>query len=259
MSDNVLNSIIESFYDTELKERMEEPGADEPDEYQIAVAKAYKDTQRILHGIGEYEPEKKGAIKDIMEGLKKYLENSSPVEKFEDVHENLCDLWIKHFKKDFTEYGIAQKIVNMSFKYLYAIFYVKNNHDPRLSKFNDCHFTLDSYTLRWLNGYKQDGKPECLNSKTSWSKLGKTEYRDIQDYAKKCVGDFLPKEYNCIKAEFLIWECVKLYDVLGVWAYVEKMDNNGLVENAKELFKEIDNICLSDFMDRIKYKLENMG
>lgn len=48
--------------------------------------------------------------------------------------------------------------------------------------------------------------------------------------------------------------------MLGVWAYVEKMDkNNGLVENAKELFKETDNICLSDFMDRIKYKLENMG
>lgn len=250
MKDSVLEAVIKRFYETELKERDKHVD----DEYSIAVKKAYKDTQRVLHGIGKCDIGKNKALDAIINKLRDYIENAD-MPDFEKEHNELCKLWANNLdlKEDHREYGKAQKIINMSFKYLYTMFYVENKGDKRLEKFDNCHFTLDSYTLRWLNGCKLDGKPKCLNSKTSWSTLDDTEYKNIQEFAKKCVGEFFPDEYNCLKAEFLIWECVKLYDVIGTWVYVEKMDkNNTLIENAKELFKENDNISLGEFMDRIK-------
>ncbi len=84
--------------------------------------------------------------------------------------------------------GQAQKIINMSFKYLMCCSDLREN---KLAHFSWCHMPLDKYTLEWLG---LDG--------LVWSKIKDRElYFVLADYARSKVG-----EENVLLKEFEIWQ-----------------------------------------------------
>lgn len=54
--------------------------------------------------------------------LREYFAKDAPKSRndFEDTHKNMCCVWTNEFSGDLAKYGKAQKIVNMTFKYLYC-------------------------------------------------------------------------------------------------------------------------------------------
>ena len=90
--------------------------------FEAAVDLAYGDAKRTMTGIGKHEKEKNAAITEIRDELRKYFFEEKAPEKEEDFdkkHSDLCAIWCRHFSgSDLGTYGKAQKIINMSFKYL---------------------------------------------------------------------------------------------------------------------------------------------
>lgn len=72
---------------------------------------------------------------------------------FDTWHENACNQVIAFLKKYYIEddctYGKAQKIINMSFKNLYALC-AKKGIETVSEYFKYCHVPLDSFTLEWF-------------------------------------------------------------------------------------------------------------
>lgn len=216
--DLLLNIYIEGFYN-------EYPAISESNNDDIvatSVDLAYGDTKRVLHGIGDLNEKKKGILKDIADTIKeKSMNGFSDQDAFNSFHSELCKKWTDGFKENakLNQFGKAQKIVNMSLKYYYTYCY-KNKSDME-NIFEFCHFTLDSYTLKWLNSCRiVERKPDCLNSNTTWSNLNATEYKKIQQYAKKCINETFEGMWP-IKAEFIVWKGVMLHDVLSSWIKVK--------------------------------------
>ena len=119
---------------------------------------------------------------------------------FNDWHETICDEFLNRFKPILNEYGYdaekslkygkAQKIVNMTFKYLLCFDDAENYGE----KFDVCHMPIDSYILNW---YNDSSKNKCT---VAWSDLEKEKYYAIQDDIKTILGD-----YNPFLTEFYIW------------------------------------------------------
>lgn len=212
MNESIFRPYIENFYNQYFKGFSEEEKI-----VKYAVEMAYSDTKRVLHGIGSESNKKKKeeALEKITEKIQNNFLIAGVVDSFDTLHDELCNIWVNELGTDtpLGRYGKAQKIINMTFKYLYTYYYNIEDSDI-LNKFKDCHFTLDSYTLRWLNGCKNvKNKPRCLNSETTWSKLNRMEYIEIQKYASECVKELF-QETPMIEAEYLIWAGVNLYGIL---------------------------------------------
>lgn len=124
------------------------------DKVSEAVKLAYRDAQRTMKGIGKNDNKKTETLSNITDEIKKYFDNE-PAPKgekaFDNFHNSFCNIWCDAFKgSNLGTYGKAQKIVNMTFKYLYCC------DDFRTTKeehFAYCHMPLDSYTLEWFKRY----------------------------------------------------------------------------------------------------------
>lgn len=123
-----------------------------------------------------------------------------PCENFEEWHEQTCDEFIKKFKPVLENYGYdadqslkygkAQKIVNMTFKYLFCF----DDAEKYEVKFEACHMPIDSYILNWYNDICDE------NCKTVWSELEKNQYYALEEKIKTLLDG-----KNPFLAEFFIW------------------------------------------------------
>ncbi len=196
----------------------------------VAVELAYSNAKRACKGIGKFEGLKKQALEKIIHKLEDYLSPTFENKKsFDDYHKDLCKVWVDVFggKAELEDYGKAQKIINMTFKYLYTFSFVNNKISDKdsLSRFNDCHFTLDSYTLKWLYKQKEEGKKvgvlskeslrslKCLRADTKWSKLTDVEYMNIYKYAYEHIRNFY-KDWTPLQIEYIVWDGVNLWNSL---------------------------------------------
>lgn len=132
---------------------------------------------------------------------------------------------IKH-KVAKQEYGKAQKIVNMSLKYLYCIFKCNSNEefDDKQNKFNVsvatsvtdsvfacCHMPLDSYTLNWyysLPKYK-------TRKELTWSSLSEDNYNLIQNNIRGYLSSQAQLPQNVLQTEFIIWQKEKTKTIVN--------------------------------------------
>ena len=120
---------------------------------------------------------------------------------FDDWHKKVCGEFLKLFSPVLDTYGYdgaaslkygkAQKIVNMTFKYLFCF----DDACNYAGKFDECHMPIDSYILKWYNDWHPNSKVT-----TVWSELDDMEYHDIQINIKNTLGS-----YNPFLAEFYIW------------------------------------------------------
>ena len=179
------------------------------------------------------------AAKDMLEELeksdthielepysKKFLDFFDEKEKnekeFDDWHEKICEDFLKRFRLKDNKYGKAQKVINMTFKYIYCLEGAKEREDY----FRFCHMPLDSITLEWFYRLKEKGVKITIDNKEekicrkypSWSNLRKTSsgekkdreygYVDIQNAIRKYLEN--NTELTPLKVEFIIWPQMQL-------------------------------------------------
>ena len=126
--------------------RFKECSIDCLDDYErIVSGPAYKDfTPRTIAGL------KKEKIQSALNWLAKELFDyiHSVDTDFEVWHKNTCLAFCEKINlcHGRIPYGKAQKIVNMSFKYLFCL----NDSQKYDTKFKGCHMALDQYTLEWF-------------------------------------------------------------------------------------------------------------
>ena len=210
-----------------------------------AVKLAYRDAQRTMKGIGKNEKKKDDTLSKLINEIKKYFDKKAAPTKEEDFdgfHSDLCNIWYDAFKgSNLGTYGKAQKIVNMTFKYLYCC------DDFRTTKeghFAYCHMPLDSYTLEWFKRYlsknppqkliesdncnllfkkgKNDEKYTIIKGKIdSWSNLesnsktylSEDEKHYAYEFYQTMIRDYIAINKLCcspLQLEFIVWPKIQL-------------------------------------------------
>ena len=191
----------------------------------IVSGPAYKDfTPRTISGI------KKEKIQSDLDWLAnelyKYITQSIDT-NFEVWHNTTCTNFCKRVNQSHGHipYGKAQKIVNMSFKYLFCL----NDSQKYIERFSGCHMALDKYTLEWFirfvlskKGLKHISVTQIRE--TSWSKLrcgsNEEEYtylwfqNEIKKYLNSEKSNYVTDEGEHLSpfiAEFYIWPEMQLH------------------------------------------------
>lgn len=216
-----------------------------------AVEKAYGDAKRTMTGIGKFEDAKENALKGMKEKFVEYFSGAVIEEKkaFNEKHKDLCEIWTDEIGDDnLATYGKAQKIVNMTFKYMYCWCYWhcsekekwEENKDKK--KFQYCHMTLDSYTLNWIYDRtdKEERKNISFTKSVKWSRLDSDFYVEIEKLANEAIK--IEKKFEGmppIEAEFLIWDYEMIREKTNEWVkvmgkYVEENNlyPNGMVKDS---------------------------
>jgi hypothetical protein len=191
------------------------------DAIKYAFDNAYGDAKRTLTGIRDFQKEKETAKGRIVEKMLDYFNGPAPSgqEAFDVLHEEMCMLWCIQFtesRKDLGTYGKAQKIINMSFKYLFCCEDAKEHY----AHFQYCHMPLDSFTLEWIKRFVKDEKKNALRvgKIDSWSKMqnADTEYyidtndKEFYPYDRyvKWIRDYIHDRkwsISPLELEFIIW------------------------------------------------------
>lgn len=197
------------------------------DQIKEAMGCAYSTAQRTFKGISAYVAEKNIAFDNLAKNIKNYLGGNPAADRgdYTRIHEKWC---IK-FRNDMPTYkptdGHAQKIINMTMKYLYCLFYDQTTKSLKIypKHFDYCHMTLDKYTFNWFKEgpFDKTIKKDLSKIKYEWSKLDYSLYNRVQgeinvilqknqNYAVSCATDNTPAQYyilpqKSIEAEFVIW------------------------------------------------------
>ena len=224
--------------------------------YIDAVNRAYNDAKRVLSGIGEYEPDKNQAIHALAKSIEDYFDSSK---KFN--HDAYCVSFRKPFENKYEKvtYGVAQKIVNLTFKYLFCNKILREQHRD---KFKECHMVLDSFILSW---YKEnDLKPKITKS---WSNLKKEEYEQIQKAISKHVETKTINDKLCpLEYEFILWPNAILYEAAMSWMTTmtgktkKQVCNDCGISGIKYVKKAITHVCdkTSDYVKDLEDGLDKL-
>lgn len=185
-----------------------------------AVELAYNDAKRTMKGIGSQTKSREAALSDITNGLQAFFAAAAPqsADEFDKKHKALCALWLKHFPgSHIATYGKAQKIVNMSFKYLCCC----EDAAAYAEHFRYCHVPLDTYTLKWFCRECRDRDIKIKKSSiASWSKITAYDGDEADGCPAEQSGSFYPymfferyfrEWFPCdakltpLQAEFIYW------------------------------------------------------
>ena len=188
---------------------------------EAAIKLAYGDAKRTMTGITEFKEEKETAFKNLAQKFADYFNSKVPSDKdaFDTVHTELCEIWCKAFSKAsptyIGAYGKAQKIVNMTFKYLYCC----EDACDFEKYFAFCHVPLDSFTIEWFirecekrqvsikKGYiaSWSSIQVCGDKKTQIYNFNNKTYYTYFYYQKRFREWFLESGKNLLEAEFENW------------------------------------------------------
>lgn len=139
--------------------------------------------------------ESKNYLSEIASYIYEYFNNRKGKEntlddEFDKLHEKLCNLFLERTKelgKEYT-YGNAQKLINMTFKYL-ACF---KDYSEFSELFEYCHTPIDSiilknYFLIGVNNISARSKKYLFNNNEyCWTKLNKDAYKSlVRDYRNR--------------------------------------------------------------------------
>lgn len=246
------------------------------DAIKTAVKLAYGDAKRTMQGIDEKDREK--AIKAVTEKFFYYLfptSKSQPPaipEKFDYFHNDMCTTWSECFShssfSSLKAYGKAQKIVNMTFKYLYCY------TDTALKGFFEhCHMPLDSFTLEWFKREMRVKHNLIVGQISSWSKMENEDgdtYKDQKDDKKYSYHFYVSHirryikdnkiELTPLQLEFIIWPETQLNLATEnfLFALHDNYDDEEDTKTRKEYNKEIRSLDLDEKIKKVKEKIDNL-
>ena len=212
-----------------------------------AVQTAYNDAARTFSGIGGKSVEAKKAL---AKKIKEYFDSGHPCKNkddFDELHSKFCEIFISHLNlKGYTSatYGQAQKVVNMTFKYLYCLPDATTTYNEY---FEYCHVALDSFTLEWI-WRNFDPRSRNLNKYEAWSNINKDNYEDKNKTTRPGYDSIvslyrakIPSSLyiNCtpFQAEFIFWPEIQMH--LATEAFYFALNDN-MSNKQKETFKAKD-------------------
>ena len=165
-------------------------------------------------------------INNLVSEINKYFTGNESYDqnKFDSFHHERCEKFMQDFNSISTEgfvkinYGSAQKMVNMLFKYL-ACF---SDYEQNADKFVFCHIPIDNYIMKALKEkfgisniechyyklkkkdkvavqtyYLREGKP------ISWTNFSKDDYKALVEDYRKAI-ELNGKTY--LGLEFELWK-----------------------------------------------------
>ena len=136
---------------------------------------------------------------EIKQRLFDDIMNSKWENNFDTWHDNMCS------NTDFgMRYGVWQKFINMSFKYIYCINDKLDN--PITLDFENCHIPLDDNTLLWCRN-------KGITDIKAWNNVSRNQYIDIRNGVQNEIGSNSNVD-NALQLEFLVWRIKKVCDVL---------------------------------------------
>ena len=174
------------------------------------VNAAYNDAHRVLSGIKDdkkaFEAKEHFLNEYLPKEINKYLLNEKEdANYFNSLHNKWCEELEKE-SENHIKYGFAQKIINLTFKYLYCFPDAVNYEN----KFINCHATFDDIVYKWCVANKIVKK----RSDWAWSKLGKDEYIDLKNkynnYIETKNNRKESEKYTILQSEFIIWRIEQL-------------------------------------------------
>ena len=222
MRDNSIEALRRSF---PLPEKIASKKIkSEDDVYEIVSNPSYRDfTPRTVRDLKKEEIE--GALRCLAKRVFKYVYGEEQPE-YEAWHSETCEGFISNVKKlsgKDIQYGKAQKILNMTMKYLLCM----QGSEQYRTRFQGCHMPLDTYTLEWfcdtIVPWYEDVTKRSVSvteiKENSWSKLERGSENEpytylwiqqqIRDYLNsKANTKYLNKEDDPLtpfEAEFYIW------------------------------------------------------
>lgn len=203
--------------------------------YVQALYLGYLDASRTFGGQKKVT-KKDDAIKQVAQIMQNYINDET--NDFDSIFDEACDALCNKYEMNF---GQAQKIINMAFKYLYCI------ADGVLKKrFDNCHMPLDGIMLEWIRRNITDDNGNKLKKAEAWSKLPKGEKDEAGSYMyyKKHVDSYCKKEDKSpLQLDFENWvtmsQTLSAEDYLKSFTEAERKDNkhiellNKLLQNSK--------------------------
>lgn len=184
----------------------------------LAVNKAYYDmTPRTIKNFAiniedknakeKIENHKKEDLDEIKEKLADSIKKTFEKKEFSiEEHKIICDEFLISFNdlisklnrelegikgnKDLIEkicFGKAQKIVNMTYKYL--LLFDDAFDDENEDIFESCHMAIDSFILTHYNTIESNKEEKKIICNKAWSNMDKDTYYDLQRNIKKYVND----------------------------------------------------------------------
>lgn len=183
-----------------------------------AIEKAYADMSR--RATGHIPRMKEVCVQWLNEEI---FVSPLMIEDFDAWHKDICGKMVgklNDIKSGFGTIGRAQKVINMTFKYIACI------NDSCSQYAGDCHMTLDGYTLAWYKSFvmpwvKEQEDKEDINKVIEWSKINSYKdylliQRNIRRYLDQTqaysvtIGKKTSKSISLPKipfqAEFIVWE-----------------------------------------------------
>ena len=202
-----------------LSEKIVDKNGGENDIFVLAVEQAYLDMCRTVDGAGEKKNKTKieKVKKDIADDLRYYYNGKA--KKTNEAFDGWYRSVLSDFQKSILSIGQIQKLINMSFKYLYCCDDIREKYS---SHFDCCHMPLDGYTLNWFRTSCKEKKIKNTFFKGKWSKIENSdEYFRIENQ----IRGFLSGK-NVFIEEFIIWEQEK-----------ERNNRKQLSDYAKKIMK----------------------
>ena len=239
-SENNIKGDFKQYKNNSLEDILESKPKDEIIKiFSAAVSLAYDDAKRRFSGIGKIwiTPNcRDNFFIHIATMIEKIFRE--PQNNFNDWHKTTCvnlNEYLRELGYNDTTYGKAQKIINMTFKYLYCL--DTTNYCEKT--FKKCHIPLDSFTLEWCRRYLKD-KPKALNSDTSWSGMEYELYNSLQTKIKEQL------DYP-LYVEFIIWPEIQKHIaaeefIFSFKSYTTKEKKAFKNKKLSEKFHEISNI-----------------
>lgn len=169
--------------------------------YKIVVVQAYLDMCRTMKNVS---PKKKDdmleAVADELTGY--FAKREKEKTGFDEWHNKT----VKTVQDAYGELtiGQAQKIINMSFKYLYCFRFFR---ESKKDYFTHCHMPLDGITLNWYE--KKTGEKVS----EPWSKLD-DKYDGIIEGIREAI-EKESKSKTMLEKDFEVWGRQKEKDALN--------------------------------------------
>lgn len=208
-------------------------------------------TPRTIKGISNVKIEFDELLIETSIKIDKYLNSNygKVINKddFDNWHKSICNDIVAKFneiaqnkKVSNIYYGKAQKIVNMTFKYLFC--YDKKQEYNNVYPL--CHMPIDSYILRWcINQKNVKEEIEYNIGELSWSNFDEKQYLNIQTsitkYLEGTENITLPKER--LFAEFYIWPGITVYDSINNLINTIDKNNLAIIKLNKNTISDLEN------------------
>ncbi len=199
------------------------------DIYTQAIYMGYLDACRTFQNQKKVQ-KSDDKVKEIAEEMKNYIEGNS--DNFDKTFYSVCDGLCDEYK---MEFGQAQKIINMAFKYLYCI-----ASEDLKNRFDKCHLPLDGIMLEWIHRNIPEYKNRKLKKVPSWSKIEEGSENEDFTYRlyKKYVDGYCDENVKTpLQLDFENW--VEMSQMLAAEEYIKTFSKDELKKGAHiELLKK---------------------